>query len=362
MRSISWLVTSYLILCSAPLAAQQVLTVSPVDRTTVEGSSFTHFPLGRANTRMQTLHRDVPGGTLLSGHAYRRDAVGVRGQVDAFTCDLAVTLSLSPNLPTQVSTAFANNVGSAPVAVLPRTVLAFPATQRPGLDPAPAFELTIPYQVPFLMPAGTNTLCVDVQIFGNGSAAGTNQNLSIYLDAHEQFADGRTEAAGFRTGQGCVAPGQTAACYANLSLWRLATGNRLDVSVRNGVLGNSLGSTRAFVTLGLQQAGAPWPTRPDCPFWSSAEVWFPLSGTTTATGDYDGSLTNLPTLPPGFRLWCQAGTIDLATVGMSFSDAVTLVTPALGSVPIPVSRVANSTDHTAATGTVSYAVPVMAFF
>ena len=67
-------------------------------------------------------------------------------------------------------------------------------------------------------------------------------------------------------------------------------------------------------------------------------------------------------LPPGFRLWCQAGTIDLANTELSFSDAVTMVTPALGSLPIPVSRIVNSTDHTAATGTVSYAVPVMAFF
>ena len=81
-----------------------------------------------------------------------------------------------------------------------------------------------------------------------------------------------------------------------------------------------------------------------------------------AQGDYDGSLSGLPALPPGFRLWCQAGSIDLGTIGMAFSDAVTMVTPPAGPVPIPVSRVINSTNHSAATGTVSYAVPVMAFF
>ncbi len=362
MHSISKLLLCLFTLSAADVAAQQVLAVSPLDRQSREGSSFTHFPLGRADARMQTLHRDIPAGTLISGHAYRRDAIGVRGQVDGFTSDLSVTLSLSPNLPTQASTTFANNVGANPVVALPRTVLAFPPTQRPALDPTATFELLIPYQVPFLMPGGTNTLCVDVQVFGNASATGTNQNLSIYVDAHEHFTDGRSEQAGFRTGQGCVAPGQTTACYSAMSLWRLPTSNRLDVSVRNGVPGNAAGSTRAFVMLGSSQAGAPWPTRPDCPFWSSAEVWFPLVGTTNAAGDYDGSLTTLPTLPPGFRLWCQAGTIDLATVAMSFSDAVTMVTPALGTLPIPVSRIINSTDHTAATGTVSYAVPVMAFF
>ena len=362
MRSIAKLLVSFLTLSSAAATAQQMLTVSPLDRQSREGSSFTHFPLGRADARMQTLHRDVPAGTLLSGHAYRRDAAGVRGQIDGFTSDLSVTLSMSPNLPTQTSATFANNLGSSPVVALPRTVLAFPPTQRPGLDPAPSFELAIPYTVPFLMPAGGGTLCVDVQVFGNASSVGTNQNLSIYLDAHEHFTDGRSEQPGFRTGQGCVAPGQSAACYATMSLWRLPTGNRLDVSVRNGVPATAAGSTRAFVMLGSSQAGAPWPTRPDCPFWSSAEVWFPMNGTTTSTGDYDGSLAALPTLPPGFRLWCQAGTIDLATVGLSFSDALTMVTPALGTLPIPVSRVVNSTDHTAATGSVSYAVPVMAFF
>src|SRR5687768_17611604 len=75
------------------LAAQQLVAVSPSDRTSLEGCSFTHFPLGRANARMQTLHADVPGGTVLHGHAYRRDAVTVRGQVDAFSCDLEVTVS-----------------------------------------------------------------------------------------------------------------------------------------------------------------------------------------------------------------------------------------------------------------------------
>jgi len=50
----------------------------------------------------------------------------------------------------------------------------------------------------------------DVTIFGNVSASGQNQNLSIYLDAHENYTDGRAEQPGFRTGTGCPAPGQTA--------------------------------------------------------------------------------------------------------------------------------------------------------
>ena len=349
-------------LCLTPLSAQQVVAVSPVDRQTFEGSSFTHFPLGRTNARMQTLHRDVPGGTVITGHAYRRDAITVRGQVDGFTADLEVTLSISPNLPTQASTSFAANVGPNPVVVLPRTLIAFPPTQRPSLDPSPTFDLVIPYQTPFVMPAGGGTLCIDVTMYGNSSPAGSNVNLSVYLDGHEHYSDGRSEQAGFRTFAGCPAPGATTDCTASLTYWRLTSGARVDLSIRDGVpdLGNS--NTAAFVTFGQSLSGTTWPSRPDCPFWSSTEIWFVMPGPMSSTGAYDGSLLGLPILPPGFRLWCQAGSIDLTTVGMAFSDAVTFVTPPLGPLPIPTARIVNSTNRSSATGTVSYAVPVMAFF
>ncbi|MCA8977385.1 MAG: hypothetical protein KDC98_21870 [Planctomycetes bacterium] len=64
--------------------------VSPADRGQLEGSTFTHLPLGRMDTRMQTLHLDVPGGTVIAGHGYRREAAGVYGSVAAFACDLEV--------------------------------------------------------------------------------------------------------------------------------------------------------------------------------------------------------------------------------------------------------------------------------
>lgn len=346
----------------ASAAAAQIVAVSPADRDGLEGGSFTHFPLGRANARMQTLHADVPGGTLLTGHAYRRDAVQVRGLVDGLTSDLQVTLSMSPNLPTQASTTFANNVGGNPVTVLPRTLVAFPATNRPTLDPAAAFELVIPYQVPFLVPPQGGTLCVDVEVFGNQSAAGVDRNLSLYLDAHEHYSDGRAEQPGFRTGTGCKAPGQTSDCYASLTFWRRAAQSDLDVSIRNGVPDGGGGTSMAILTMGLGVDGTPIPWRPDCPFWSSAEIWFWLPGSFDAQGDYDGSLLGLPLLPPGMRLWCQAGSYDVVTGALAASDAATFVTPPPGTLPIPVCRLVNSTNRAAATGTLSYAVPVMGFF
>ncbi|MGK0303160.1 MAG: hypothetical protein ACI89X_004048 [Planctomycetota bacterium] len=345
------------------LTAQQPLAWSPLDRAALEGSSFSHYPLGRHSARVQTLHDEVPGGSILSGHAYRRDAIGVRGQILGFQSDLQVTLSMSPNAANQASSVFANNVGANPVVTLARTILAFPATDRPRLDPAPTWEMMIPYAVPFLVPATGGTLCVDVEVFGNQTATGPNRNVSIYLDAHQQFADGRAVQPGFRTGAGCPAPGSTANCYANLDLWRLANGTtEFDVSIRDGVADTGSGTTRAFLTMGNTLDGTAWPLRADCPFWSSSEVWFALPGTMTSSGDYDGTLANLPLLPPGHRLWCQAGSIDLNTVDMSFSDAITLVTPPSGSLPIPAMRIANGSNQAATSGSVSTSVPVMAFF
>lgn len=343
-------------------AAQQAPAVSPTDRATYEGSSFTHFPLGRANARMQTLHRDVPGGTTLLGHAYRRDAIALRGTVDAFQCELEVRVSMSPLTPTTASTSFASNAGNAPVVVAPRQVVAFPATVRPGLDPAPNFELQIPYQTPFVVPAGGGTVCVDVTIFGNQSPAGLDQNLSLYLDAHEHFPDGRAEQPGYRTLVGCAAPGSATPSTATVSWWRLAASGRLDVALRDGVADDGSGATRAFVLLGQQPQAATWPTQPGCGFWTSGDVWFALPGPLSAIGSYDGSLQGLPQLPPGYRIWCQCGSVDLQTGDLAFTDVATFLTPPPGPLPIPTARIVNSSNGSAPTGTVSYAVPVMQFF
>jgi hypothetical protein len=286
----------------------------------------------------------------------------VRGHIDGFTSDLQVTLSMSNNLPNQASATFANNVGTGAVVVLPRTLVTFPPTDRPSIDPAATFELQVPYLVPFVVPPQGGTLCVDVEIWGNQSAAGPNRNLSIYLDAHENYASGIAEQPGFRFGTGCAAPGNTATAFATLTLWHRLTQMTMDVALRDGVAEDGSGLSRAWLSLGVAPNNVPWPTQLACTMWSSNDVWFVLPGTPNTSGNYDGTLTGLPVLPPGYRLWCQAGSVHLGTGALAFGDGTTLVTPPVGPLPIPVSRIANSNDHTQATGTVSYAVPVMSFF
>jgi hypothetical protein len=351
------------LLLSTSLSAQSP-TVSPADRREHEGSSFTHLPLGRPNGRFQFLYGDLPGGTVIQGHAYRRDAIGQQGQVNGFVADLEVSLSTSPNAPGTASRVFSQNIGNDAVTVLPRMALSFPPTNRPPLDPAPRFDLIVPYQVPFVMPPGTPTLCVDVTMYGNSSTAGVDRTLSIYLDAHELRTDGANEQPGYRSGIGCPAPQNTLPSYANLSLWNLGPGqgSQIDLSLRRGIADNGSGSTRAFVSIGIGNTPMQWPTRPECALQTSADVWFAMPGTMSATGGYDASLTGLPPLPPGFRLHLQAGSIDLQTGDLAFADASTLLTPPAGSNLLRAVRLAASSDRTAASGSLSSSVPVTMFF
>lgn len=347
------------ILSSATTA--QTGVVSPSDRTALEGSSFSHFPLGRFNARMQQLHADVPGGTVITGQAFRADAIQLRSRVDAFAAELSVTLSMSPNTPNRASSTFANNVGSNPVVVLPRTVVSFGATDRPGIDPAPGFEFVVPYQTPFVVPPGGGTLCVDISMYGNLSAGGADRNLSIFLDAHESYTDGRNEQPGYRLGQGCAAPGRTVLPHATMSLWHRGTTMSIDVAARNGIADDGSGIAQAFLALGVNRQAWPWPSRPDCLLQSSTEVWFALPGTMNTQGNYDGSLTGLPVLPPGHRLWLQSGSVHLGNGSLAFGDLSTLVTPPAGTLPIAASRVVNSTDRNAATGSVAMVATVTRF-
>lgn len=330
--------------------------VSPADRANLEGSSFSHYPLGRFDTRLQQLHADLPGGMIISGHAYRRDAEQLRGVVDGFASDLAVTLSMSPLTPATASTTFANNVGASPVAVLPRTVLGFPSTDRPALDPSPNFDLVIPYQLPFVLPPSGGTLCVDTTVFGNSTSAGNDRNFSVYLDAHEGRTDGRAEQPGFRYGQGCAAPGRTTLPFATTTLWHLGTAMRLDVGMRNGV---ALG--QPMVTVGLRQTTWAWTPRPACTLLDSAEIWYAPSGSNDAAGSFDGSIA-MPLLLPGYRMFCQTGSIDFANGDLALGDGSAITTQPAAPTSLPAVRIANASDHTAATGTISPAVTITRFF
>jgi len=346
----------------AAAAAAQTATISPSDRAQLEGSTFTHLPLGRHDARMQTLHLDLPGGTVLTGHAYRREAAGVYGGVAGFASDLEVSISMSPRTPATATSTFAANAGANATVVLPRRTVHFPATQRPPLDPAATFDLVIPYQVPFVLPPQGGTVCVDVRVFGNITTGGNDRNFHVYLDGHRCYPNGVVRQPGYRYGNGCTAPGGTAATYASMWLWNLGSDMQLDLALRHGIAADGSGLARVWVAFGDRPGAQPWPGMTQCTLHGSNDIWFLMPGAPTTTGHYDGNVGSLPLLPAGYRLWCQAGTAHLGTGALSFGDGVTLVTPPRGPQPIPACRIVNGSDHTAASGVVSNACPVMLFF
>jgi hypothetical protein len=131
---------------------------------------------------------------------------------------------------------------------------------------------------------------------------------------------------------------------------------RLDLAMRNGVP-----SGQPIVALGLHQTNLPWPTRPGCALLASAEVWYAPLGGNDAAGSFDGSIA-LPLLPPGYRMFCQTGSLAFGTGDLAFGDGSSLTTQPAAPTSLPAVRIANASDHTAATGTVSPVVTITKFF
>ncbi len=343
----------------APAAAQGV---SPADRTFLEGSTSTSYPLGRFNARIQQLHSDPPANlTQIRGHAYRRDAIGVRGTVPSFQVDMEVSLSISPRSPANASRNFADNRGPSPTVVLPRTLLDFPATDRPGQDPARNLDLMIPYPPPFAVPMGGGTLCLETVVYGNQAPAGRDRNFQVRQDAHQLFPDGRNVQPGFRFGQGCTALGASSPGFANFVLTHRGTTMDLGISARNGVPEDGSNSVWSFLMLGATPFTGPWPFRLDCTQGTSIEIWTVL-GQNDTSGSWDGTLTGIPAIIPGQRFFLQVGSANLQTGALALGDTSAITIPPPGPSVIPVARIANGSNRAAASGTVSFSVPVTLFF
>lgn len=349
-------------LSATPLLAQSLPPiVSPLDRATLEGDSWSSYPLGRWNCRVQQLHADL-GTTAraISGHAYRRDAISTHGSVAAYQVDMSVTLSMSPNTPDTASATFADNEGQT-VTVLPRTMISFPQTDRPMQAPAPTFELVVPYAMPFAYPAGGGTLCVDTTIYGNQVGSSANKNFSAYLDAHEQFPDGRAIQPGYRYGQGCAPPSGGAAAYCNFEMRNLTSGMELSIAARNGMASDASGPGMSALVTGFSSIAQPWPLRPSCTMLTSMDIAFPLPGSNDPTGAWDGVLQGFAPLPTGLTFYAQIASGHLLN-GVALSDGSMIVVPPQGPMPVTVARIASGSDRASPTGTVSLVGTVTEFF
>lgn len=365
-RSISLALPSLALCCGAVcltvMEGRAQSALSPSDRGSYEGSRSTFYPLGRANARVQTLHADL-GNSLsqLSGHAYRRDAISTRGLVPGFTAELSVELSISPRNADQPSSRFAENQGSQPSLVLPRTRLVFPDTDRPNAAPSPEFALLVPYATAFAMPPGGGTVCLDITMYGNSGPSGQNVNFSPLIDAHEQFRDRRAEQPGFRFGLGCPAPGASSSHYGNHVLTRRVDGFDLDLRSRFGLPDDGTGGMITVAFFGPATAPMPLPWLTECSMYATPQSIFVLPGANDARGHLDAEISGQFPLPTGFQLTAQLASASLAG-DLTLSDASILSVPPLGPEFIMSSRIANSSDRDSATGSTSLTVPVTLFF
>lgn len=362
-RSRTRRIAASLVFLSSGLCAQS--TVSPNQRALFEGNTSSPFPLGRANGRFQQIHADL-GSTprMITGHAYRADALGARSPIANFDVDLQIVLADAANSPAAASTTFANNVGGNSVAVLPRAMVSFPATTRPVTDPAPTFELRIPYSRPFAY-SGNAPLLVDVVVQGNQTQRGPDLNFQAWLDAHESATDGRNDQPGYRFGSGCPAPGQSIAASARFTATRFLDGSlQLEIDARDGVPTTVLSPATSALVIGLGVQSLPWPLNPACVLHPTLDVAVNLPGANDVNGDWNGVLSVPSAIAAGqrFALQVVSGAPGAQNGDATFSDGSMLTIPPIGSLPIPAARVANSSDRDATTGTYSRSVTVTEFF
>lgn len=341
-----------------PLASQA--TVSPADRVTLEGSSSTSYPLGRASMRLQQLLADLPTRVMtLQGHAYRRDAATVRGTVAAFRAQVSVLASVSPRTPDTASSTFATNHGAQIHTALAPTWISFPQTDRPPVDPAASFELRIPWTAP--MPwSGNGVLCLETVVHGNDVGGQQNRNFTSYQDAHE-LATTSSRQPGFRFGDGCAFPATTAKAYASFDLVRTTTGIDLEAAIRNGAPTDANGPSLNVLMLGLAASPWAWPLRTEC------TVYVPplasdLLGQSDVRGQLDVVRRNFGDLPPGRVVFAQVLSLQPSTALGALTDASRLTSPGVVPATIAHARIAHADDALALTGTVSLAVPVTELF
>jgi hypothetical protein len=333
--------------------------VSPYDRVVLEGSSSTVYPLGRANARVQQLLGDLPTQAMtFRGHAYRRDAITVRGVVGAFRSELTVLGSPSPRTPSTASSTFADNA-STPTTLLPRTWVSFPQTDRPPVDPAPVFELRIPWTTPYAW-AGAGVLCLETFVHGNDVGGNANRNFSVYIDAHD-LSRTISRQPGFRFGSGCPPQGSTTAAYASLELVRSATRLDLEVSARGGVPTTGSGPALAVLLLGTTSTSWAWPSRPECTVYL-APLASEILGQTDGSGALDVTMQGVGSAPIGHRVLAQVLSLQALTGMATLSDGSRLTIPTPPQSQLLHARIANGDDANAPTGSVSYSAPIVQLF
>ena len=183
-------------------AAQRPIVLPPeYDLGWGQGSSSA---LGSNSTRTQMVFaQPFAANTPVHGVGLRPTASTVDRA--AFTADVEVQMSSTPNAPGALSSTFASNVGSDMVVSFPRQMLnipAMPANRSTGMF------AQIPFATPFVFGTNANTnIMVDLFVYGRSTGA------SWSTDRGFASANGRAVNAGIGCGSATVTSATTGGTY-----------------------------------------------------------------------------------------------------------------------------------------------------
>lgn len=171
MRTTSLLLT--LSLATATTAQTTLVLPAAFDKT--YGRSSTSA-LGGSSTRTQMVFASPFAlGTSVLGFGLR--GTGATADRAAFTADVEVQVSSSPNAPGALAAAFASNIGSDVVVALPRqtvNIAAMPANRSTGVF------AQMPFQAPFVFGTNSNpNLMFDLFVYGRSAGASWSTDRSF---------------------------------------------------------------------------------------------------------------------------------------------------------------------------------------
>jgi hypothetical protein len=307
-------VVSLSLVAAAPLAAQRS-AVSPFGTAIAEGNANNTIPFWSTSSTYQQVHDFVEMQRLnnnqpmvLNGIAFRVDAGST---APARTLEVEITVGNTPVTAATATNTFAANFGANPTVVLPFGMLNLPALTSSARPNPPGW--IVPWTMPFpWVPAPGNNFVWQWR----------HRNASVNTWATLDAQDGVNTEVLPNEGQGCIATGQSqpaSITQRSFSLFNQTYTNVLSRGAANAASAFFLGFTRT--TLTLPGLCAPLQLVPAVT----------LNGTTSATGQWNVTLTGLPDVRgfPQFTVLGQFAFLDpgITTIPVGLSDMSAIRTP-----------------------------------
>ncbi len=199
--------------CTAGLLGQSITL--PAGLQHLSGNTAATQPFAGTSARYQQIHDavDLAGANgrrslLASSIAFRPSGTS---SFAARSWNVQVTMAYTTRTAATMSSTFAENLGKAPTAVLPYTLVSSPASKGTGSSPnRPAWQL--PFRTPFLLDSSLGNLCWQWQHHSSTTST------AAAMDAIQ----GSSPWGGVRilpnVGSGCIPTGRTQPAVSDLRI------------------------------------------------------------------------------------------------------------------------------------------------